>query len=134
MQVNKPFLIQSCLEPFLTQSLVGQMKDLQNLLNHFRKKKDNVLLFSFSAKLLDVLEQCCLACGLDCGRLNGNTKEGERVKTAEELNSMGEVNISLVACSSILLVQILLYCLAQSGLQLTFFKPLTARSVKLKSH
>ncbi|XP_062985493.1 DNA excision repair protein ERCC-6-like 2 [Elgaria multicarinata webbii] len=75
----------------------GKMKVLQKLFNHFRKNKDKVLLFSFSTKLLDVLEQYCMASGLDYRRLDGNTKAEDRVKIVKEFNSMEEVNICLVS-------------------------------------
>ncbi|XP_043370239.1 DNA excision repair protein ERCC-6-like 2 isoform X3 [Dermochelys coriacea] len=70
---------------------------LQQLLNHFRKNKDKVLLFSFSTKLLDVLEQYCMASGLDYRRLDGNTKSEDRVRIVREFNSMQDVNICLVS-------------------------------------
>ncbi|XP_025029597.1 DNA excision repair protein ERCC-6-like 2 [Python bivittatus] len=73
------------------------MKILQKLLNHFRKNKDKVLLFSFSTKLLDILEQYCMASGLDYRRLDGNTKAEDRVKIVKEFNSMEEVSICLVS-------------------------------------
>ncbi|XP_069481800.1 DNA excision repair protein ERCC-6-like 2 isoform X2 [Ambystoma mexicanum] len=75
----------------------GKMKVLQQLLNHFRKNKDKVLLFSFSTKLLDVLEQYCMASGLDYRRLDGSTKPEERVKIVKEFNSAQDVNICLVS-------------------------------------
>ncbi|XP_065455477.1 DNA excision repair protein ERCC-6-like 2 isoform X2 [Chrysemys picta bellii] len=75
----------------------GKMKVLQQLLNHFRKNKDKVLLFSFSTKLLDVLEQYCMASGLDYRRLDGNTKSEDRVRIVREFNSMQDVNICLVS-------------------------------------
>ncbi|XP_063151290.1 DNA excision repair protein ERCC-6-like 2 [Candoia aspera] len=75
----------------------GKMKVLQKLLYHFRKNKDKVLLFSFSTKLLDVLEQYCMASGLDYRRLDGNTKAEDRVKIVKEFNSMEDVNICLVS-------------------------------------
>ncbi|XP_053152672.1 DNA excision repair protein ERCC-6-like 2 isoform X2 [Hemicordylus capensis] len=75
----------------------GKMKVLQKLLNHFRKNKDKVLLFSVSTKLLDVLEQYCMASGLDYRRLDGNTKAEDRVRIVKEFNSMEEVNICLVS-------------------------------------
>ncbi|KAK9408260.1 DNA excision repair protein ERCC-6-like 2 [Crotalus adamanteus] len=75
----------------------GKMKVLQKLLNHFRKNKNKVLLFSFSTKLLDVLEQYCMASGLDYRRLDGHTKAEDRIKIVKEFNSMEEVNICLVS-------------------------------------
>ncbi|XP_075583339.1 DNA excision repair protein ERCC-6-like 2 isoform X2 [Pelecanus crispus] len=75
----------------------GKMKVLQQLLNHFRKNKDKVLLFSFSTKLLDVLEQYCMASGLDYRRLDGNTKSEDRIRVVREFNSIQEINICLVS-------------------------------------
>ncbi|CAN8220152.1 unnamed protein product [Coccothraustes coccothraustes] len=75
----------------------GKMKVLQQLLNHFRKNKDKVLLFSFSTKLLDVLEQYCMASGLDYRRLDGNTKSEDRIRIVREFNSLPEINLCLVS-------------------------------------
>uniref|UniRef100_A0A4X2KHD0 ERCC excision repair 6 like 2 n=1 Tax=Vombatus ursinus TaxID=29139 RepID=A0A4X2KHD0_VOMUR len=75
----------------------GKMKVLQQLLNHCKKNRDKVLLFSFSTKLLDVLEQYCMATGLDYRRLDGSTKSEERVKIVKEFNSTQDVNICLVS-------------------------------------
>ncbi|XP_068522066.1 DNA excision repair protein ERCC-6-like 2 isoform X4 [Anas acuta] len=75
----------------------GKMKVLQQLLNHFRKNKDKVLLFSFSTKLLDVLEQYCMASGLDYRRLDGNTKSEDRMRIVREFNKNQEINICLVS-------------------------------------
>ncbi|XP_073527082.1 DNA excision repair protein ERCC-6-like 2 [Phyllobates terribilis] len=75
----------------------GKMKVLQQLLNHCRKNKDKVLLFSFSTKLLDVLERYCMASGLEYRRLDGGTKAEDRVKIVKEFNSMQDVNICLVS-------------------------------------
>ncbi|XP_051007103.1 DNA excision repair protein ERCC-6-like 2 [Acomys russatus] len=75
----------------------GKMKVLQQLLNHFRKHRDKVLLFSFSTKLLDVLQQYCMASGLDYRRLDGSTKSEERLKIVKEFNTTQDVNICLVS-------------------------------------
>lgn len=75
----------------------GKMKVLQQLLNHCRRNRDKVLLFSFSTKLLDVLQQYCMASGLDYRRLDGSTKSEERLKIVKEFNSTQDVNICLVS-------------------------------------
>ncbi|XP_064032835.1 DNA excision repair protein ERCC-6-like 2 [Pogoniulus pusillus] len=75
----------------------GKMKVLQQLLNHFRKNKDKILLFSFSTKLLDVLEQYCMASGLDYRRLDGNTKSEDRIRVVREFNTIQEISICLVS-------------------------------------
>ncbi|XP_054843425.1 DNA excision repair protein ERCC-6-like 2 [Eublepharis macularius] len=93
MQLSKDAAFETISDPKYS----GKMKVLQKLLNHFRKNKDKVLLFSFSTKLLDVLEQYCMASGLDYRRLDGNTKAEDRVRIVKEFNSMEEVNICLVS-------------------------------------
>ncbi|XP_021504774.1 DNA excision repair protein ERCC-6-like 2 isoform X1 [Meriones unguiculatus] len=75
----------------------GKMKVLQQLLSHFRKHRDKVLLFSFSTKLLDVLQQFCMASGLDYRRLDGSTRSEERLRIVKEFNSTQDVNICLVS-------------------------------------
>ncbi|KAG8595973.1 hypothetical protein GDO81_001691 [Engystomops pustulosus] len=75
----------------------GKMKVLQQLLNHCRKNMDKVLLFSFSTKLLDILERYCMASGLEYRRLDGGTKAEDRVKIVKEFNDMQDVNICLVS-------------------------------------
>ncbi|XP_043914869.1 DNA excision repair protein ERCC-6-like 2 [Protopterus annectens] len=75
----------------------GKMKVLQRLLDHCRNNRDKVLLFSFSTKLLDVLERYCMASGLDYRRLDGNTKTEDRVKIVKEFNISHDVNICLVS-------------------------------------
>nr|XP_044998719.1 DNA excision repair protein ERCC-6-like 2 isoform X1 [Jaculus jaculus] len=75
----------------------GKMKVLQQLLNHFRTTRDKVLLFSFSTKLLDVLQQYCMASGLDYRRLDGSTKSEDRLKIVKEFNNTQDVNICLVS-------------------------------------
>ncbi|XP_069785390.1 DNA excision repair protein ERCC-6-like 2 isoform X2 [Narcine bancroftii] len=75
----------------------GKMKVLQHLLEHCRRNKDKILLFSFSTKLLDLLERYCMATGLDYRRLDGKTKTEERVKVVKDFNSLPEINICLVS-------------------------------------
>ncbi|XP_030620732.1 DNA excision repair protein ERCC-6-like 2 [Chanos chanos] len=75
----------------------GKMKVLQRLLNHFVKRKDKVLLFSLSTKLLDILESYCMAEGLDYRRLDGNTKSKDRVKIVKEFNGSQDINLCLVS-------------------------------------
>ncbi|XP_051875135.1 DNA excision repair protein ERCC-6-like 2 isoform X2 [Pristis pectinata] len=75
----------------------GKMKVLQRILDHCRRNRDKVLLFSFSTKLLDVLESYCMATGLDYRRLDGKTKTEERVKIVKEFNSLQDINICLVS-------------------------------------
>uniref|UniRef100_A0A667X1C9 Excision repair cross-complementation group 6-like 2 n=1 Tax=Myripristis murdjan TaxID=586833 RepID=A0A667X1C9_9TELE len=75
----------------------GKMKVLQKLLNYYMQRKDKVLLFSLSTKLLDVLENYCMAEGLDYSRLDGATKSKERVKIVKDFNSCPHTNLCLVS-------------------------------------
>ncbi|XP_041644210.1 DNA excision repair protein ERCC-6-like 2 [Cheilinus undulatus] len=75
----------------------GKMKVLQKLLKFYLKKKDKVLLFSLSTKLLDVLESYCMAEGLDYSRLDGTTRSKERVQIVKEFNSSSHINLCLVS-------------------------------------
>ncbi|XP_036383753.1 DNA excision repair protein ERCC-6-like 2 isoform X2 [Megalops cyprinoides] len=75
----------------------GKMKVLQRLLKHFLQRKDKVLLFSLSTKLLDVLESYCMAEGVEYRRLDGNTKSRDRVKIVKEFNSSQDINVCLVS-------------------------------------
>ncbi|XP_076859719.1 DNA excision repair protein ERCC-6-like 2 isoform X2 [Brachyhypopomus gauderio] len=75
----------------------GKMKVLQKLLSHSIKRKDKVLLFSFSTKLLDVLETFCMAEGLDYRRLDGTTKSKERLHIVKEFNGSDDINLCLVS-------------------------------------
>lgn len=75
----------------------GKMKVLQKLLKHYLQKRDKVLLFSLSTKLLDVLENYCIAEGLDYSRLDGNTKAKERVQIVKEFNTSSHINLCLVS-------------------------------------
>ncbi|NXJ10185.1 ER6L2 protein, partial [Odontophorus gujanensis] len=93
MQLTKDAAFETISDPKYS----GKMKVLQQLLSHFRKNKDKVLLFSFSTKLLDVLEQYCMASGLDFRRLDGNTKSEDRIRIVREFNRIQEINICLVS-------------------------------------
>ncbi|XP_062965511.1 DNA excision repair protein ERCC-6-like 2 isoform X2 [Cynocephalus volans] len=93
MQKSKDAAFETLSDPTYS----GKMKVLQQLLNHCRKNRDKVLLFSFSTKLLDVLQQYCMASGLDYRRLDGSTKPEERLKIVKEFNSTQDVNVCLVS-------------------------------------
>ncbi|KAM9360674.1 DNA excision repair protein ERCC-6-like 2 [Symphorus nematophorus] len=75
----------------------GKMKVLQKLLKYYLPKRDKILLFSLSTKLLDVLESYCMAEGLDYSRLDGNTKAKERVQIVKEFNSSKHMNLCLIS-------------------------------------
>ncbi|CAL8293653.1 unnamed protein product [Gadus morhua 'NCC'] len=75
----------------------GKMKVLQKLLRHYMKRRDKVLIFSLSTKLLDVLVSYCMAEGLEYSRLDGNTKAKDRVKIVMDFNSSPHTNLCLVS-------------------------------------
>lgn len=71
--------------------------DLLSLLWWFLSSTNYLASHFFFHQLLDVLEQYCMASGLDYRRLDGNTKAEDRVRIVKEFNSMEEVNICLVS-------------------------------------
>ncbi|XP_041855810.1 DNA excision repair protein ERCC-6-like 2 isoform X3 [Melanotaenia boesemani] len=75
----------------------GKMKVLQKLLKYYLQKKNKVLIFSLSTKLLDVLESYCMAEGLDFSRLDGSTKSKDRVQIVKNFNSSSHINLCLVS-------------------------------------
>ncbi|KAM6931370.1 DNA excision repair protein ERCC-6-like 2 [Xenentodon cancila] len=75
----------------------GKMKVLQKLLKYYLQRKDKLLIFSLSTKLLDVLESYCMAEGLDYSRLDGSTKSKEKVQIVRDFNSSSHVNLCLVS-------------------------------------
>ncbi|XP_054466494.1 DNA excision repair protein ERCC-6-like 2 [Anoplopoma fimbria] len=75
----------------------GKMKVLQKLLKYYLQRRDKVLLFSLSTKLLDVLESYCMAEGMDYSRLDGTTKAKERVQLVKEFNGSSHINLCLVS-------------------------------------
>lgn len=52
-------------------------------------------------QLLDVLENYCMAEGLDYSRLDGATKSKERVKIVKDFNSCPHTNLCLVSTMSV---------------------------------
>ncbi|XP_029295210.1 DNA excision repair protein ERCC-6-like 2 isoform X2 [Cottoperca gobio] len=75
----------------------GKMKVLQKLMKYYLQRRDKVLIFSLSTKLLDVLESYCMAEGLDYSRLDGTTKSKERVQIVKDFNSSSHINLCLVS-------------------------------------
>lgn len=96
-----PDFVQRCkdeaFEALSDPTYSGKMKVFQKLLKYYLQRKDKILLFSLSTKLLDILESYCMAEGLDYSRLDGNTKSKERVQIVKEFNSSPHINICLVS-------------------------------------
>ncbi|XP_039766693.1 DNA excision repair protein ERCC-6-like 2 [Ornithorhynchus anatinus] len=78
----------------------GKMKVLQRLLRHSRKNGDKVLIFSFSTKVLDVLEHYCLSAGLEFRRLDGRTRSEERLEVVKDFNGSRHVGVCLVSTTA----------------------------------
>lgn len=53
--------------------------------------------FCVVSQLLDVLENYCMAEGLDYSRLDGTTKAKERIQIVKEFNGSSHVNLCLVS-------------------------------------
>ncbi|XP_053181781.1 DNA excision repair protein ERCC-6-like 2 isoform X1 [Scomber japonicus] len=96
-----PDFVQRCkdeaFEALSDPTYSGKMKVLQKLLKYYLQKRDKVLIFSLSTKLLDVLESYCMAEGLDYSRLDGTTKSKERLQIVKEFNSSSHINLCLIS-------------------------------------
>ncbi|XP_024865145.1 DNA excision repair protein ERCC-6-like 2 isoform X2 [Kryptolebias marmoratus] len=96
-----PEFVQRCtneaFEALSDPAYSGKMKVLQKLLKYYLQKRDKVLIFSYSTKLLDILERYCMAEGLDFSRLDGSTKSKERVQIVKDFNSSSHINLCLVS-------------------------------------
>ncbi|NXC20328.1 ER6L2 protein, partial [Corythaeola cristata] len=91
VQLNKDAAFETISDPKYS----GKMK-----VNVFFRGKISIalnLFYYFSTQLLDVLEQYCMASGLDYRRLDGNTKSEDRIRVVREFNSIQEINICLVS-------------------------------------
>ena len=65
----------------------GKMKTLKILLERFYKKNDKVILFSYSVKLLDIIQEFVKARGYVYKRLDGGTDPKLRQPIVDEFNS-----------------------------------------------
>ncbi|XP_060073499.1 DNA excision repair protein ERCC-6-like 2 [Ylistrum balloti] len=75
----------------------GKMKILKGLLSVFSRDHSKVLLFSYSTKVLDILEQYMMTTGYEYRRLDGSTSAKKRMDLVREFNRDSSIFIFLIS-------------------------------------
>ena len=75
----------------------GKMKTLSILLERFHKKNDKVVLFSYSVRLLNVMNEFVKRMGYVHVRLDGGTAVKERQKIVDDFNKRGSCFLFLMS-------------------------------------
>ncbi|XP_067677911.1 DNA excision repair protein ERCC-6-like 2 [Haliotis asinina] len=94
------FLEQSREASFRTLSdpkYCGKMKVLQGLLSVFHKTHSKVLVFSYSTRLLDILEQYIISDGHEYRRIDGTVNNRRRMDIVREFNKDPNIFVCLIS-------------------------------------
>ncbi|KAL8605870.1 hypothetical protein ACOMHN_040514 [Nucella lapillus] len=75
----------------------GKMKVLHGMLSVFAKDHSKVLVFSYSTRLLDILEQHIMSEGLDYRRIDGSVTGRRRQEIVREFNANPDIFLCLVS-------------------------------------
>nr|KAG5713963.1 hypothetical protein BaRGS_020291 [Batillaria attramentaria] len=75
----------------------GKMKVLQGMLSVFAKSHSKVLVFSYSTRLLDILEQHVISVGHEYRRIDGKVTGYKRQKIVREFNSDPNIFLCLIS-------------------------------------
>ncbi|XP_064606212.1 DNA excision repair protein ERCC-6-like 2 [Liolophura sinensis] len=75
----------------------GKMKILKGLLSVFRKKHNKILLFSYSTKLLSIVEQYVISVGYEYRRIDGSVSSKKRMDIVREFNNDKNIFICLIS-------------------------------------
>ncbi|BFY99657.1 hypothetical protein BsWGS_02697 [Bradybaena similaris] len=75
----------------------GKMKVLQGLLSAFTANHDKVLVFSYSTRLLDIIEQYVISQGLVYRRIDGKTSSQHRQDIVKRFNSDSSIFLCLIS-------------------------------------
>ncbi|XP_076462027.1 uncharacterized protein LOC143294538 isoform X2 [Babylonia areolata] len=75
----------------------GKMKVLHGMLSVFAKDHSKVLIFSYSTRLLDILEQHVMSEGLDYRRIDGTVNGRRRQEIVREFNTNPDIFLCLVS-------------------------------------
>ncbi|GFN83057.1 DNA excision repair protein ercc-6-like 2, partial [Plakobranchus ocellatus] len=75
----------------------GKMKILQGLLHVFEKNHDKVLIFSYSTKLLDIIEQYVIGQGFEYSRIDGKVSGQRRRDIVLKFNTDPSLFICLIS-------------------------------------
>eukprot|EP00050_Salpingoeca_kvevrii_P001175 m.164337 g.164337 ORF g.164337 m.164337 type:complete len:572 (-) comp10312_c0_seq12:764-2479(-) len=75
----------------------GKMQVLRSLMVKWKAQKCKVLLFSYTTRLLDILEGQLKAQGTSYRRIDGKTSASQRLKLVDEFNTNSEISVSLIS-------------------------------------
>ena len=75
----------------------GKLKVLAALLDALNKNKSKVLLFSYSVKLLDLLQTFVIEQKYSFSRLDGHTKTSHRLALVDEFNHKPDIFLFLIS-------------------------------------
>ena len=75
----------------------GKLKVLAALLDALNKNKSKVLLFSYSVKLLDLLQTFVIEQKYSFSRLDGHTKTSHRLALVDEFNHNPDIFLFLIS-------------------------------------
>lgn len=75
----------------------GKMRALEKLMTSWAKKGDKILLFSYSVRMLDILEKFLIRKGYCFSRLDGSTPSNVRQSLVDEFNSSPSKQVFLIS-------------------------------------
>ncbi|KAK9862888.1 hypothetical protein WJX84_009991 [Apatococcus fuscideae] len=82
---------------FLADNTCGKLKALKHLLHIWNEKQDKVLLFSYSVKMLTIVENVVVKKGYSFLRLDGNTPTAHRQRLVDEFNHSPSTFLFLIS-------------------------------------
>ncbi|XP_071701581.1 switch 2-like [Rutidosis leptorrhynchoides] len=75
----------------------GKMRALENLMSSWILHSDKILLFSYSVRMLDILEKFLIRKGYSFSRLDGSTPTGMRQSLVDDFNSSPSKQVFLIS-------------------------------------
>nr|XP_043616478.1 switch 2 isoform X2 [Erigeron canadensis] len=75
----------------------GKMRALENLMSSWILHGDKILLFSYSVRMLDILEKFLIRKGYSFSRLDGSTPTGMRQSLVDDFNSSPSKQVFLIS-------------------------------------
>ncbi|KAK9078755.1 hypothetical protein SSX86_002813 [Deinandra increscens subsp. villosa] len=75
----------------------GKMRALENLMSSWILHDDKILLFSYSVRMLDILEKFLIRKGYSFSRLDGSTPTGMRQSLVDDFNSSPSKQVFLIS-------------------------------------
>ncbi|KAG1700925.1 DNA excision repair protein ERCC-6-like 2 [Nymphon striatum] len=93
----KSALVSDPIYTFFNPKYCGKIKVLTDLISVFKEHKNKILIFSFTTRLLDILENYVLNHGLEYRRIDGKTRNDLRFKYVEEFNNDPNIFLCLLS-------------------------------------